>query len=281
MNKKAFVYFHQGWTDVIMCLGLIDHYASMYDELWVFIRSDSKELLDYYVQGKPNIKVLSVDTDNGRFYGSIGVSNDVLEVTYDRNLDNPPYSQIRIPSDFDLRFHGAHDMMRVDGYRGAMSPQNGGKLNGMHFSEMFYAAYDIPFSKRITDFTLNRNHEVENEIYKNFVETFGTKYIVYHDDRMNHVRGEHHVDTEITFPHRRTDCVYVNLNGISPIIFDYLKVIENAEEIHLIDSIWGCACYQMDGRYGFLQGKTVHLYAMRGHSALFTKPLDLENWKVI
>ena len=33
--KKAYVYFHQGWTDIICQRALIDYYLNEYDELKV------------------------------------------------------------------------------------------------------------------------------------------------------------------------------------------------------------------------------------------------------
>ena len=42
---------------------------------------------------------------------------------------------------------------------------------------------------------------------------------------------------------KNDDISYVNLNGITNIFFDYIKILENSIEIHLLDSVWGALVY--------------------------------------
>ena len=36
-------------------------------------------------------------------------------------------------------------------------------------------------------------------------------------------------------------------------VFDYIKIIENAQEIHLLDSVWGTLIYQLDAKYNLFK----------------------------
>jgi hypothetical protein len=63
--------------------------------------------------------------------------------------------------------------------------------------------------------------------------------------------------------------------------FDYIKVLENAIEIYLLDSIWGAFIYQLDAKYKLFQNKKIFLYAKRGYRKMFEEPVRLENWTII
>ena len=34
MTRIGILYFHQGWTDIINCLSLINHYCKLYDTIY-------------------------------------------------------------------------------------------------------------------------------------------------------------------------------------------------------------------------------------------------------
>ena len=57
-----------------------------------------------------------------------------------------------------------------------------------------------------------------------------------------------------------------------------IKVLENAIEIHLLDSVWGALIYQLDAKYKLFQSKKIILYAKRGYNAMFLSPVKLDNW---
>ena len=73
----------------------------------------------------------------------------------------------------------------------------------------------------------------------------------------------------------------INLNKISNIFFDYIKVLENAIEIHLLDSVWGTFIYMLDSKYKLFQNKKIYLYANRGYIAMFIDPIKLNNWIIL
>jgi hypothetical protein len=152
--------------------------------------------------------------------------------------------------------------------------------NKTHFMEAFYTAYNINYNVRINNFSINRDMDMENNIYDEFIKKYGVDYIVYHDDEMNHIHGVNSVSTKINFPNIQSKINYINLNKISYTFFDYLTVIQNAKEIHLVDSVWAAFCYQMDAKYGIFSNKPIIVYAKRGHRNLFVTPKLLNNWSI-
>jgi hypothetical protein len=272
--KKACVYFHQGWTDIIMCSPLINFYKSKYDVIYVLIRSEAKELIDFYIREIDDIHIIYLDTDNGRFYGGFNTMSDDDKVVYSNNI-------VTIPKDFDLLFHAEHDKYRKDHFRNYWYMPDTYKKQTNHFSEMFYVFYDIDYINRIDYFSVKRDFLLEETLYQNFIEEYGKDYVLYHDDENNHESGHLHISTKIDFNSILENHTYVNLNKKTNIFFDYIKIIENAKEIHLVDSIWACLIYQLDAKYGLFKNKEINVYCKRGHQNLFLYPVNLKNWKII
>lgn len=73
----------------------------------------------------------------------------------------------------------------------------------------------------------------------------------------------------------------INLNGISNIFFDYIKVIENAIEIYILDLVWRAFIYQLDAKYKLFHHKKIVLYAQHGYRKMFEEPIKLDHWNII
>lgn len=273
---KGFLYFHQGWTDIIICLSLIDFYLKTHEQLTVVIRSDAKDFFDFYIRNKKNVTPIYIQTDNGRYYGNIN-KGDVFEIQYHPNGAS---GSIVIPYDYKLLCHAEHDRFRDDEYKNYWYTNNNKNKSNRHFSEMFYTFYDISFDEKVHSFNLDRDYIIEDEVYTNFILENTENYVIYHDDQENHLHGGLHVSTKIDFENVLADYKYVNLNKKSSKFFDYIKVISNAKEIHLVDSIWAGICYQIDAKYGLFKNIPVFLYPKRGHSFMFEFPIKLQNWTI-
>lgn len=227
--KKGCLYFHQGWTDIIGSLPLINYHAKNYNELVVIIREDSKPILDYYINGIKNVIM---------YY----VPKNILDT-----------SMLQIPPEYDIVYHGYHDIHRTDKYK------NKFRTETMYFAKGFYEYYDIPFIEKINCFELKRDNVLEESKYKEFISKYGEDYVLYHDDQNTPggVTGINLYDIIKDKPNA------INLNGITNNVFDFIKIIENAKELHLVDSIWAITCYLLDAKYSIFKDKNVYLYAFK------------------
>jgi hypothetical protein len=238
------LYFHQGWTDIINCLALINYYCNIYDKIYLIIRDDAKELIDFYTKDIKNIHILYEEKKNIDENGFQFVINK-----YNNNdLQN-----------YDFLGIGYHDNNRKDQYNNKYISINDCFVKG------FYESYDIPYITRINNFEFNRNHNLEEETYNNFINRYGNNYILYHEVIENYNKN---------YP-------IINLNGLSNIFFDYIKILENAIEIHLLDSVWGALIYQLDAKYKLFQNKKIILYTKRGYRNMFEYPVKLQNWIIL
>jgi hypothetical protein len=65
------------------------------------------------------------------------------------------------------------------------------------------------------------------------------------------------------------------------VFFDMIRVLQNAKEIHMIDSVWAAVCYSIDARYGLLSHIPIYIYCHRGFRQMFTEPKTLPNWTIV
>jgi hypothetical protein len=168
----------------------------------------------------------------------------------------------------DILIHGYDDNIRRDKYnRIFYQPRI------ICFVRAFYELYDIPYITRIDSFELSRDIELENTVYNNFINTYcpnGEKYILYHGIDPSEINNEN-------------NCILYKLDHTTNIFFDTIKLLENAYELHFIDSVWGCMCYLLDAKYSIFKNKNIkiYLYAKRGYTLMFTEPIKLDNWIII
>ena len=105
-----------------------------------------------------------------------------------------------------------------------------GIQNGMRFDAWFYAQANVSFNERWDSFYLERNFEKEDLLFKKLVPSTG-KYIFVHEDRhrgytLDRTRLPKHINIVSANPNLA--------KKFTP--FDYFKIIENAEQIHCIES---------------------------------------------
>lgn len=254
INKKGYLYFHQGWTDIVNQLSLITYYSHRYKNICCIMRKDAKPLVDFYINFLDNVEMIYSDY--------IAVNNCSFDV---KILEEP---------DVEILFHGLFDVYRNNFTQLCNdSPK--------FFVNRFYECYGIDYIERVNSFNIKRDTNLENDLYSNFIKNHGENYVLYHlsDKTENNTP----IDPNLSNLMRRVaDLDYsVNLNGVSNVFFDYIKILENSKEIHLMDSVWASIIYQLDSKYGIFKHIPITVYCLRGYQDMFTQPIKLNNWTVL
>ena len=227
--KKGIFFTHQGWTDIINCLGLIGHYSKSYEKLVILVREDSKPFMDFYLNQFNNV---------------------YPQYEKKENLDNYHFV---IPDGYDILFHGYHDQFRKDQYKLSFHSSRG------FFVKKFYEAYGITFETKIEDFSLVRDFELENIAYKNFIKSLDGDYILYHEDK--YTPGGF---TGIELPKNIIESEKsINLNLITDNFFIYSEILQKSKEIHLVDSVWASVIYLIDCKYKLFENIPIFIYPFR------------------
>jgi hypothetical protein len=147
--------------------------------------------------------------------------------------------------------HGVFDNMRDDKYKNIWS----NTIEHIDFVVDFYELYNIVRSVRWTLFEFIRDMDAEDA----FVKKMGSPRIVQHGDIGREIAGA------------------VRLDEQSDVILDGISVLQQADEIHVIDSVWCALCYILTAR-GMLDTR-VTVYSTRKYYSIFTPVL--KNWTVV
>lgn len=247
MTTNALLMFHQGWTDIVNCLPLVNWYARKYTKLFVVFRDDAKPLTQFYLRGLQNVF-------------PIYIPKIVIEVNWLEPVDIIHHKITH------FEFIGHYDVQRQieDPHRNAYNNLNA--ITDYPFERLFYESYDIPYSERVTSFTLYRNVEAEESYYSKHVTT--EPYICVHAIENLHVQPEE--GTSI-----------INLGETTGIFFDAIRVLQHAKAIHVLDSVWAAVCYMIDAKYGILETVPVYVYCQRDFYRMFTQPVHRPNWTIV
>lgn len=260
--KKGLLSFHQGWSDIINCLPLINYYAEKYDRLLVVSRGYTSHILDFYVRDKQNVNILYTPTD------------DTDTIVADLAKTNQ----------YDLLLHGFHDTNRNDNYQNIFhqkyfSAQPDIGAENVHFVKLFYELYNIPYKTRIEKFEFKRDLDLEEETYKKIIDSYSEPYVVKHNGKENE---------KIHFPiNENITCI--DLDGCVNNIFSAIKILQNASEMFLVDSLWATFCYMLDCKYELFKNTPIKLYPYRQRSGgciprpniLTLEPQHPSNWTVV
>ena len=125
-------------------------------------------------------------------------------------------------TEFLVKNNLLHNTIRVGFEKLSLFPESS-------FDISFYTCLGLPFSYRFDKFFYLRDVEIEHKMYTKYTD--GSKYIFVHGD--------------VDYSKIRTDLKIIT-NPSECGLFDLLKILENAEEIHLMESSIKCLLNSFD-----------------------------------
>jgi hypothetical protein len=224
--KKALVTFNQGWTDIILCIGLIFYYCNTYDQILLLIREDSKELINFIFRYYPKVKPL--------YYKQSDLDNIDFRLQIFKQYE----------SEYDLLLHGSYGYNK--GYY-----QDLKFVNKKGTTEHFYQDYGIDKDLSYKYFNIDRNYKLEDKIYEEFIQDIKLDYIVvFNDVNRNFEINDKYLPNLPRY----------NLNQCSKICFDVIKILERAKEIHIFSSFWALIIYNLQKRYDLFNQNNIYFH---------------------
>lgn len=197
--KKGFLLNHLGLGDHLICNGLVRAISSDFDLFVVPVKDNNYNSVSRMFSDLINVSVLPLVTANKE--------NEMLVQAKTLELQGYQINKI--------------------GYYG-----NEFMSKRIRFDENFYLQLDIPFSNRWDNFHVPRSIQKEEQLYELLITEEARKngYIFLHEDKNRGFLINRQLLPE-------------NMLIIEPMqvredinFFDYLKIIENAKEIHCIES---------------------------------------------
>lgn len=138
--------------------------------------------------------------------------------------------------------------------------------NTKYFDESFYNQANIDYEIRWNKFNYINNLDKQNSLLKQISK----EYIFIHDDESRNLKITNNIDDSLNIfkpKHKLGD----NDNYT---IFDYIKVIENAKEIHCMDSSFACLIDHMPQLKD--KPKFLHRYVRKNNN----NPYYKNNWTI-
>ena len=225
MGKNSLVMFHQGWTDIIMCIGLVYYNLEKYNEVVLLIRKDSEKLINFIFRNQKKLQILFLDKS---FLDELNYRNNIVKYFKKEK--------------FDINFYGPS----LDKKTNFPNRQVAGKT-------MFYTPYNINGNVAIDNFIIHRDLELENKKYIELINKIGKKYnIIFKDHKRNLSIDESKIINK-SLP-------LFNISNCSEICFDMIKILEEAQEIHILSTFWSLIIYNLQKKNNLFSKKNIFFH---------------------
>jgi hypothetical protein len=204
--KVLYIYHHLGLGDSFICNGIVREFAEKFEKIKVFSKEHNYETIKFMYSDNLNIEVIPVSGSDQ------GVYNYINKLSHSQDKSFQFYV---LKVGFENLWANASD---PNSPSFSLSPS---------FDVRFYEILGLDFNLRFNKFKVQRDIEREKNFF-NLFEVEEKKYIFVHDDErfkidINKIEIK---DLKIIKPD-------INL---TPNMFDYCYLIENAKEVHTIES---------------------------------------------
>ena len=140
------------------------------------------------------------------------------------------------------------------------------KIKYENFCEQFYLQANVDYSKRWDSFYYERDTKKESELYNKLI--LNNEFVFVHQDIQRNLIINRNFTNHISPIHKFGDNSEYS-------IFNYLKILENAKEIHCIDSSFACFIDHIQSLKD--KPKFIHRY-VRKHNE---NPTYKNNWIIV
>ena len=197
-EEPLYIHHHLGLGDHLDCNGMVRHILkhSEHDNVAVFAKSNYFSMIDYMYRDDDHIKVLKVSKEDE--YGDV---------------------------DKIIRENKAENFLKIghEYYPGRQAELSQNK----NCWEFFYEQIDMPYSVRYDYFYVERDSAEEQRVYDK-LNPDNEPFIFVHDDPERGFTLEH--------KHFLNQDLRIIMNDVTENIFHFTKIIEEAEEIHCMES---------------------------------------------
>jgi len=231
-NVKSALMLHFGWTDLLQHVGMVRYYKTLYKTIVLVCLPHQKEFLEALY---PDFELLFLQFDGHHSINAAAkklfdedylilcdghqCSPELVSSFYRQNLHLAPTTEIQRINCESFSKSSLHVCDNIK-YRNDNEP-------GFDERISFYTLSGLDHSIAFDYFKIIRDSNAE-EIKYNELVTTGEYSVVHYVDGMD-------------LSH--TNYPIIKLNDRSNKIVDTLKIIENAKEVHIYDSLYGVLCY--------------------------------------
>ena len=235
MNDNLFLLFHLSTGDNFTMYAMVLHYQKIYKNVYIFCLYRNHEFITQLYAPYKNIHIFKI---NDPSYNACVVSRDFFKQC---SSDIKNYDTI------------------ATGFMNSKWTKEGFKNFYMKFYEHIGLDYNIRYLPEYSK--INRNIQIESQLYEELIKIYGKTYIFVHDHRNyiyhhKNIRPNVIVNTDMPifhpnynyyndYPKHKYYSLWNNKFYINNLL-NYCTIIENATEIHISDSSFSCLCPYLD-----------------------------------
>ena len=231
-----YVHHHLGLGDHLHCNGMVryilkDDMLLSYDKVGVFAKSSYYDMVKYMYRDDDSIEVIEID------------GNNEYQDVYEYMMNNSDSDFLRV----------GHENYPGPGYE---------EQTGKNCCQIFYEQVGIPYDVHYDMFHIERDLDEEKRVYDK-LNPSGEPFIFVHDDpdRGHTLDRSHFLNSKLK----------VIENDLDENIFHFIKILENAKEIHCMES-----CFKILVEF-FSTTDKLFFHDFRGHPLGANK----KEWTVI
>lgn len=237
MKEKCYIIIHQGIGDLFNSIGIINFYQEKYKKTYILLLNElNLNILKSVFHNKVN--VLPIIPNFIQYEETIHPNTCVNCMTNGNKNSCPRNSNLKCKYINFNKLDG--DIIKIGSFNNANNWEKYRK-NKFSFAHAFYKYNNLNENIRFKNFKIFNNKEEENNKYNDFIKKYGTNYILVHEDNDRNLKINKDKIKNKNLP-------IINLNRISNNFVDYVKIIKNASEIHLIDSSWSVFIYLLSNK---------------------------------
>lgn len=268
---KAVLMLHWCWTDLLVHVGMINYYINQFSKLTLICLPHQKKFLKSLY---PKNKLIFVgDPDKGYIDN---LAYKLFKNNYVFLLDGHQSSQCLTRACLRNNFNPKSHIQKIN--------CNNIKKSANSYIKMikYLDKTDKTFDERISFYTLaNMNKNILLDFFKIYRNKKSEKLIYnkivnYNNYAVAHITEGMNVNTRLQI---------ILLNDKSSTIIDMLKVLENAKEIHIYDSLYGMLVYLLYFSNNLNKNKKIyfHSYARNKIHKFFdmNKIYKSRNWTIL
>lgn len=194
--NNIYIYHHLGLGDHIICNAIVREYAKKYDKIFLFVKSHNYKNVSYMFRDLTNVKYISMDDSDVKKFMELNPDNNYMVIQYD--------------TEYVLQLFK--------------------RLDAKGFDERFFEIAQLPYEDKWDKFYFERDLEKEKDAFYNKLQLKDDEEFLFVHDDPNGNRGF------------KAELIPKKIKTIHPIdyknigLFDFLYTIENAKEIHVMNS---------------------------------------------
>lgn len=252
--NRIYIYHHLGLGDHISCNGIVRSILKKNKKtnIFLFCKKSLTDLVKFMYRDKKNIKLIPIQT-KGK---SEKEYSDKIE-NYLKNLKNK-HKIIKI---------GFENFNKI--YNQIYSYNN-----PVTYDMIFYHQLNLSYKKRFLECFWKRDHKEENRVFKKLTKNKKKKYAFIHDDpKLGYIIDKKFVNSGLE----------IIKNDKNENIFHMGKILEKAEELHLMESSIRNMSESLK-----IRSRNINLYIWRRRkiSPIYSPKLkkvvgSQKNWKII